>query len=114
MTPEGQIKAKVDAILKKYPVKVFKPVQFGMGGDMLDYHCLVRMGDTPVAFFIETKKPGKDPTSRQQNTIDELRRDYRANVFVIHDPFGYGLIMLDNWLSKVTKANGVSAGADDD
>jgi hypothetical protein len=102
VTPEGRIKVKIDALLKKYSVYVFKPVQFGMGKRGLDYHCVVRIGDTPVAFFIEAKGPGKDLTEIQQNLTDELRRDYKANVFKIDGP--YGLNLLNDWLSRICKA----------
>lgn len=102
MTPEGRVKVKIDAILAKYPIYVFRPVQFGMGKRGLDYHCVIRIGDTPVAFFIEAKEPGKDLTELQKDLANELRRDYKANVFKIDGP--YGLNLLEEWLSKVHKA----------
>lgn len=102
MTPEGRIKEKIDAILTKYPVYVFKPVQFGLGGAGLDYHCVIRVADTPVAFFIEAKKPNGTATDRQKELMGKLRREFRCNVFIVDGPLG--LNMLEDWLHKLTKA----------
>lgn len=109
MTPEGLVKAKVDALLKKYPVYIFKPVQMGLGAAGLDYHCVVRLADTPIAFFIETKKAGGKPTDRQDELIGKLRRDFRCNVFIIDGIFG--LHQLEEWLNKITRAADNDTGA---
>src|SRR6516164_4237640 len=95
-TPEGRVKDKIDAILAKYAVYYFKPVQMGIGAAGLDYHCVVRVGDTPVAFFIEAKREGGKTTARQEELINKLRRDFRCNVFLVDSPFA--LSMLDEWL----------------
>jgi len=102
MTPEGLVKRKVDALLAKYPVYYFKPVQMGLGSAGLDYHCVVRVGDTPVAFFIETKRPGGKPTDRQEGLIRRLRGEFRANVFVIDGIHGLG--QLEEWLKRLGRA----------
>jgi hypothetical protein len=68
VTPEGKIKAKVDALLKQYGAYYFKPVQNGMGAPGLDYHCVLR----GHAFFIETKAPGKHMTPRQRQTTQRI------------------------------------------
>lgn len=102
MTPEGKVKAKIDELLAKYPVYVFKPVQFGLGAAGLDYHCVIKIGDTSVAFFIEAKKPGGEPTVRQKELIGRLRRDFRCNVFAIDSV--YDIHTLKDWLDKVARA----------
>ena len=101
-TPEGRVKEKIDVVLTRYKVYYFKPVQFGLGASGLDYHCVVRVGNTPVAFFIEAKEPGKEPTPRQRELMDRLRRDYSANVFKIDGFFSLG--MLEEWLMRITRA----------
>jgi len=106
-TPEGQVKVKINAILERYPVYVFKPVQFGMGKRGLDYHCMVEIGGLPLAFFIEAKEPGEELTEIQNDLATELRRKYKANVFKIDGP--YGLNLLDKWLSNVCKAGNDTA-----
>ena len=78
MTPQGRVKAKVKAVLKKYPLHAFWPVQSGYGAPTLD--CLgCHHG---LYFAIETKAPGKKPTPRQVITIKQMR-DAGATVFVI-------------------------------
>lgn len=70
MTPEGKIKAKVKALLKRYSaVYHHMPVQNGMGEPTLDFVCCVN------GYFlaIETKAPGKKPTPRQQITMAAMR-----------------------------------------
>lgn len=69
MTPEGKVKAKVSALLKKYGVYYFMPVQTGYGKKTLDYLCCWNS----VFFAVETKAPGKVPTSLQEVTIKEIR-----------------------------------------
>lgn len=64
-TPEGKIKAKVTAALKKAfeekTVYYLMPVQAGMGPATLDYIACCK----GHFFAIETKAPGKKPTPRQ-------------------------------------------------
>jgi len=69
VTPEGKVKAEVKKILTTYGAYWFCPVQNGMGAPGLDFHCCYR----GVAFFIETKAPGKRPTPRQQHTIKQMK-----------------------------------------
>ena len=102
-TPEGRVKEKIDAVLDRYRVYYFKPVQFGLGASGLDYHCVIRSGDIPLAFFIEAKKPGGETTPRQNLLKERLRRDYRANVFIVDGYFSLG--MLEEWLQKITRAD---------
>lgn len=81
VTPEGRIKAKVDKALASLPnCYRFKPVQNGMGAPGLDYYCCVH----GKFVAIETKRPGKNPTSRQEQTIAKIRAA-GGFVFVVHD-----------------------------
>lgn len=73
MTPE----AKVKVMLKRRLEDIFGddayrfcPVQNGMGAPALDVYYCIR--GWFVAF--ETKAPGKKPTLRQQETIDQIKR----------------------------------------
>jgi hypothetical protein len=118
MTPEGRVKSKITAILKSYPsVYYFMPVQHGLGASGLDYHCVVgklfrfSMGAEliPIAFFIEAKKPGGEPTPRQEDFAKERREKQNAITFVIdEDPSikkGKGLDKLVYWLDEIERNN---------
>lgn len=77
-TPEGIIKDKVKAVLKKHKAWWHMAVVNGMGEPTLDFTvCL-----SGWAIFIETKAPGKKPTPRQEVTIAAMRAA-GAQVFVI-------------------------------
>jgi len=68
ITPEGRVKKKVTAVLKKYGCYYHMPVQHGRGSPALDYHvCAFGM-----YLGIETKAPGKLPTPRQSLTMSEI------------------------------------------
>jgi hypothetical protein len=67
-TPEGKIKAKVSAALKRLGAYKFMPVQNGMGAPALDYYCCY-MGHFVA---VETKAPGKHLTTRQELTAEEI------------------------------------------
>lgn len=118
MTPEGRVKKRVTELLATFPsVYSFMPVQYGMGASGLDYHCVVgkmfQFGIVaemiPIAFFIETKKPGDKPTTRQQNFMRERRVNQNARTFVIdEDPSinkGKGLDELALWLGAIENNN---------
>lgn len=93
-TPEGKVKAKVSGLLKATPAcYYFMPVQGGFGAATLDY-----LGSHMGRFFaIETKAPGKKPTSRQVQTISTLERA-GAKVFVIDGD----IMELAHWLEGTT------------
>jgi len=74
-------------------------VQMGYGMAALDFHCVVRTQFLAMAFFIETKKPDKSPTKRQDELIDMLEEKYGAKVFVIRNMIDVS--ELAKWLSKV-------------
>ena len=94
-TPEGKIKQQVKRVLAKYPVYAFMPVQSGYGASGLDFHCFVSVDTVPIAFFIETKAPGKALTPRQQELWLKLRK-LNAMVFVIDGE--KELVRLEAWL----------------
>jgi hypothetical protein len=83
MTPEGRVKDAVKKVLDKFNVYYLMPVQMGLGAAGLDFHCVVRMDEHAVAFFIETKAPGKVPTSRQETFMADRRKQQCARTFVI-------------------------------
>lgn len=70
MTPEGKVKAKLKARLRKeWPnMYSFMPVQSGYGAKTLDFLCSIE--GRFVAF--ETKAPGKHPTPLQASTIEDI------------------------------------------
>ena len=72
MTPEGKVKAKVNAALKplidKGLVWKFMPVQTGYGTPALDYLLCVN----GRFIVIETKEAGKDFTTRQRTTAEAM------------------------------------------
>jgi hypothetical protein len=118
MTPEGRVKKNISRILKNFPsVYSFMPVQFGIGASGLDYHCVVgkyyRFGLVvemlPIAFFIEAKKPGGEPTLRQENFAKERKEKQNAKTFIIdEDPSiekGSGLDELVEWLQEIETNN---------
>lgn len=79
MTPEGKIKAKLNARLRTLKVTWrFMPVTSGYGMQALDY--LLCVNGHFVA--IETKARGKKPTPRQRLTIDAINQA-GGMVFVI-------------------------------
>lgn len=78
-TPEAKVKRRVSQLLKAAKeVYYFMPVQTGYGSPTLDY-----LGSSRGrAFAIETKAPGKSPTTRQKVIIKEMERA-GMKVFVI-------------------------------
>jgi hypothetical protein len=100
-TPEGRVKNRVKDILAKYKVYYFMPVQTGYGAAGLDFHCVVRSKDTPIAFFIETKALDKELTARQRELAMELIKLYKAEVFIIDGFMGYR--QLEKWLEQMTR-----------
>ena len=98
MTPEGKIKVRVRNLLNFYGAYYFQPVQMGYGAAGLDFHCMLTGA---VAFFIETKAPGKKPTPRQQAMIEKLRY-MGAVVFVIDTEVT--LAELRGWLDEYSRS----------
>ena len=65
---EATIKKHVKERLKELGAYQHWPVQNGMGSPCLDCHGCYKV----LYFEIETKRPGKKPTKRQDNTIDQI------------------------------------------
>jgi hypothetical protein len=82
MTPEGKVKARVNAVLKVFGPWVwrFMPVQTGYGAPALDY--LLCVGGIFVA--VETKVKGKKLTPLQEGTRVNMI-DAGGLVFVVDD-----------------------------
>ena len=78
-TAESKVKRRVSDILKKASdVYYFMPVQTGYGSPTLDY-----LGSSKGrAFAMETKAPGKVPTTRQKVIMHEMKKA-GMKVFVI-------------------------------
>lgn len=98
-TPEGTVKAAVRAILKEHNVYYLQPVQMGYGPAGVDFHCVIRWKDIPVAFFIETKAPDKDFTERQKLFAENREKDQNATTFKIKNQAG--LRKLEQWLEAL-------------
>ena len=83
-TPEGKVKAKVSALLKKYGAYWHCPVQNGMGKPSLDF-----VGCHNSRFFaVETKAGNKQPTARQEQTIKEIQQA-KGPCFVVNEVEGF-------------------------
>jgi hypothetical protein len=70
MTPEGKVKAKVKAHLKKVGCYFEMPVPSGYGKSGLDFVGCYR----GFYFQIEAKAEGNEPTPRQRATILDIQR----------------------------------------
>ena len=95
-TPEGKVKVKVKAVLKKYGAYWHCPVQNGMGAPSLDFICCIR----GRYFAVETKAANKQPTPRQETTIAEIQRA-GGKAFVVNEVTGTDL--LEQWLIEITE-----------
>ena len=109
-TPEGRVKKNIRRILDAFDVYYLMPVQMGLGAAGVDFHCVIRFGDMALAFFIEAKKPGGEPTGRQDNFLGERRDKQCAVTFVIDDDPSIGegsgeIEKLVRWLELVEAYN---------
>ena len=104
ITPEGKVKRAVNKLLDHPRIYAFMPVQNGMGAAGLDYHCAVLTDLGTLAFFVETKAPGKKPTPRQDMLIARLR-GIDAKVFVIDGEAGLNELRL--WLGDALNVEGL-------
>jgi hypothetical protein len=118
MTPEGRVKKNIKRVLDAFGVYYLMPVQFGIGAAGIDFHCVVEViyiidaKPTPlaIAFFIEAKAPGEEPTGRQENFMRDRREQQSAKTFVIDDDptinKGMGNIEeLTEWLEAIESNN---------
>lgn len=90
-TPEGKVKDKVKAVLKKYHAYWHCPVQNGMGAPSLDFIGCIN----GQYFAIETKAASKQPTPRQAMTMQQIA-DAGGKTFLVNEI--EGLEQLDAWL----------------
>ena len=93
MTPEGKVKAKVKELLKEHGAYWHCPVQNGMGAPSLDFVCCHR----GLYFAIETKAGNKQPTTRQEITINQIRLA-GGLAFVVNE--SEGMNELREWLTR--------------
>ena len=92
-TPEGKVKVKVRAVLKRYGAYYHSPVQNGMGTPSLDFvGCYSQM-----YFAIETKAGDKSYTPRQQTTREEIEAA-GGKVFLVNEVTGTK--ELEEWLNE--------------
>lgn len=91
MTPEGRVKERVKKVLRLYGVYWHCPVQNGMGAPSLDFVCCHQ----GLFFAVETKAGNKQPTPRQETTIEEMK-SAGAKVFVVNEVTG--IDELEQWL----------------
>lgn len=94
------------------------PVQMGLGAAGLDFHCVTKVAcnvegsllELPLAFFIEAKKPGDQPTERQKLFAQDRMEQQNARTFIIDDDPSIkhvtgGLENLTNWLEEIEDNN---------
>ena len=95
MTPEGRVKEKVKALLRRYGAYYFMPVQYGYGAPSVDF-LVCHQG-----FFaaIETKAEGKKPTKRQALVLQEIAEKGGAT-FVIEGVDTFMFDRLEKWLAN--------------
>jgi hypothetical protein len=91
MTPEGKVKERVKALLKKHGAYYHMVVQNGMGSPSLDFVGCHR----GLFFAIETKAGRQGMTPRQEATAKEMQ-DAEGTVFLVNDESG--LEDLEEWL----------------
>jgi hypothetical protein len=96
---EAEVKKWIKDVLREYNVYYFMPVQGGYGAAGLDFHCVVNWRNIPLAFFIEAKEFGKEPTTRQALFIEQRRKHQHARTFVIDGMVGVN--KLRGWLEKL-------------
>lgn len=96
MTPEGKVKARVKALLKKHKAYYHMPVVNGLGSPSLDFIGCHR----GLFFAIETKAGNQGMTPRQEATAKEMDTA-DGKVFLVNDETG--LDKLDAWLSAISR-----------
>ena len=96
---ESEVKKWIKDALKEYNVYYFMPVQTGYGAAGLDFHCVVEWCGIGLAFFIEAKEFGKEPTARQALFAKQRRRDQKAKTFTIDGMVGVNELRV--WLERL-------------
>ena len=100
---EATVKLWVKEVLKEYNVYYLMPVQSGLGSTGVDFHCVVKFGKLALAFFIETKRFGKELTERQFMFASARLRNQGALTFVIDGRVGVN--KLRAWLEQLKQAS---------
>jgi hypothetical protein len=90
---EKQVKERVKKILKQYSAWWHMPVQTGYGSPGLDFHCCHQ----GRFIGIETKRPGKHPTPRQDLIIENIQ-----------EAGGATLVIGENYYPELDKFSGES------
>lgn len=111
-TKEATVKDWIKEVLDAYNVYYFMPVNTGYGAAGVDFHCVVKWQNMALAFFIEAKRFGEEPTNRQTQFLDDRRKHQNANTFIIDGMAGCQA--LKQWLKKLTNDNGKHEGYGDD
>jgi len=94
-TPEGKVKRRVIALLKRHKAYYHMPVQTGFGSPALDFHVC----SAGRYAGIETKAAGNTLTDRQLAIADEIRAA-GGRVFVVTDYDG--MRELGDWLEATS------------
>lgn len=89
MTPEGAVKNRVKALLKKHGAYWHMPVLNGMGAPSLDFICCHK----GRYIGIETKAGNKKPMPRQEYTMQQIR-DAGGVALLINDNEGMDTLEL--------------------
>lgn len=112
MTPEGKVKKKVTALLRRYEPDLwfFMPVPGVYGAATLDYIGWFK----GAPFVIETKAPGKKPTDRQEIALHKTEYAGAAAFVIDGDE---GVKELEQWCEYVSNHiksdRGFTAGPSD-
>lgn len=96
-TPEAKIKQKIKRLLDNYRnrnIWYFMPVPYGYGQSTVDYIGIFR----GHSFAIEAKRPGKEPTPRQELILEKIALA-GGKAFVVNDDVS--LAALEVWLTTV-------------
>ena len=92
-TPEGKLKAYARKRLRAIGAYVFSPVQMGYGATTLDDLCCLN----GRFFVVEYKRPGKEPTPRQYQTIQKIK-DAGGIAFACDSVEAFEMAMRENGL----------------
>lgn len=103
VTPEHKVKVRVKRILDQYRDYLYAhwPVQMGFGAPTLDCNGSLKPPhlENGIPFSIETKAPGKKPTARQIQTMQEMRKG-GIKIFVIDGTDVFPYSNLERWLAR--------------
>ena len=96
MTPEGRVKRRITELLNSYtPIYKLMVVPGGYGETTLDYIYCYRS----LFFSIEAKRPGKEPTLRQQQIRACMERA-GAKVFKVNSDAD--IAVLKQWMDAAS------------